>query len=145
MLFQYSVISDVISICICCCLVTVQCLTICDPLDSNNQAPLPMGFPQQEPWSEMPFPSLGDIPDPGIKPTCPALAGGFFATEPPEKPICTFLHPWDFPGKRTGVGCHFLLQRIFPTQELNPGLLHCRQTLYPLSHQGIPIFIHNHI
>ena len=43
---------------------------------------------------------------------------------------------WDFPGKRTGVGCHFLLQGIFPTQGLNPGLPHCRQTLYCLSHQG---------
>ena len=41
-----------------------------------------------------------------------------------------------FPDKSTGVGCHFLLQRIFPTQGLNPGLLHCRQTLYHLSHQG---------
>ena len=46
------------------------------------------------------------------------------------------LHPWDFPGKNTGVGCYFLLQGIFPTQELNPGFLHCRQMLYPLSHQG---------
>ena len=45
-------------------------------------------------------------------------------------------HPWDFPGKNTGVGCHFLLQGIFPTQGLNLGLLHCRQTLYHLSHQG---------
>ena len=44
--------------------------------------------------------------------------------------------PWDFPGKSTEVGCHFLLQRIFPTQELNPGLPHCRQMLYSLSHQG---------
>ena len=34
------------------------------------------------------------------------------------------------------MGCHFLLQDIFPTQRFNPGLLHCRQTLYPLSHQG---------
>ena len=40
------------------------------------------------------------------------------------------LHPWDFPGKSTGVGCHFLLQGIFPTQRLNPGLPHCRQMLY---------------
>ena len=40
-------------------------------------------------------------------------------------------------GQSTGVGRHFLLQGIFPTQELNPGLLHCRQTLYHLSHQGI--------
>ena len=47
-----------------------------------------------------------------------------------------FLCPWDFPSKGTGVGCHFLLQGIFPSQGLNPGLLHCRQTLYGLSHQG---------
>ena len=46
--------------------------------------------------------------------------------------------PWDSPGKNTGVGCHFLLQEIFPTQGLNPGLPHCRQTLYYLSHQGSP-------
>ena len=38
------------------------------------------------------------------------------------------LHPWDFPGKSTGVGCHFLLQGIFPMQGLNPGLRHCRWT-----------------
>ena len=36
------------------------------------------------------------------------------------------------------MDCHFLLQGIFPTQESNPGLLHCRQTLYRLSHQGSP-------
>ena len=36
------------------------------------------------------------------------------------------------------MGSHFLLQGIFPTQELNPGLLHCRPILYCLSHQGIP-------
>ena len=41
-----------------------------------------------------------------------------------------------FPGKDTGVGCHFLLQGIFPTQGLNPGLLHCRQILYRLSYKG---------
>ena len=40
--------------------------------------------------------------------------------------------------KSTGVGCHFLLQGIFPTQRSNPGLLHCRQVLYHLSHQGSP-------
>ena len=45
-----------------------------------------MRFPRQEYWSELPFPSPGDIPDPGIKPMSPALAGGFFATEPPGKP-----------------------------------------------------------
>ena len=46
------------------------------------------------------------------------------------------LRPWDSPGKNTGVGCHFLLQEIFPTQGSNPGLPHCGQTLYHLSHQG---------
>ena len=46
------------------------------------------------------------------------------------------LSPWDFPGKSTRVGCHFLLQGIFPTQGSNLGLLHCRQTLYRLTHQG---------
>ena len=39
------------------------------------------------------------------------------------------LRPWDSPGKNTGVGCHFLLQGIFPTQGSNPGLPHCRQML----------------
>ena len=38
--------------------------------------------------------------------------------------------------QNTGVGCHFRLQEIFPTQGLIPGLPHCRQALYPLSHQG---------
>ena len=49
------------------------------------------------------------------------------------------LRPWGFPGKNSGVGCHFLLQGIFHTQGLNPGLPHCRQMLYPLSHKGSPI------
>ena len=43
----------------------------------------------------------------------------------------------DSPGKNTGVGCHALLQGTFPTQGSNPGLPHCRQILYCLSHQGI--------
>ena len=44
----------------------------------------------------------------------------------------------DSPLKYTGVGCHAFLQGIFPTQGSNPGLLHCRQILYHLSHQGSP-------
>ena len=46
------------------------------------------------------------------------------------------LCPWNSPGKNTEVGSHSLLQGIFPAQESNPGLLYCRQILYPLSHQG---------
>ena len=47
--------------------------------------------------------------------------------------------PWNSPGRNTGVGCHFLLQGIFLTQEWNPGLPHCKQSLYHLSHKGSPI------
>ena len=49
---------------------------------------------------------------------------------------CQAPCPWDFPGKNTGVVCHFLLQGILLTQGLNPGLPYFRQTLYRLSHQG---------
>ena len=48
------------------------------------------------------------------------------------------LCPWDFPGKNIGMGCHFLLQRIFPTQGSNQHLLLGRQILLPLSHLGSP-------
>ena len=46
--------------------------------------------------------------------------------------------PWNFPGQNTGVGSCSLLQGIFPTQRLNPGLPHCRWILYQLSHKGSP-------
>ena len=46
--------------------------------------------------------------------------------------------PWYSPGQNTGVGSHSLFQKIFPTQGLNPGLPHCRQILYLLSHKGSP-------
>ena len=50
----------------------------------------------------------------------------------PASHLCS----WDSSGKNTWVGCHFLLQRILPTQGSNLDLLHCRQILYRLSHQG---------
>ena len=63
---------------------------------------------------------------------CPTLL------QPRELQPTRLLCQWDFPGKNTGVGCHFLFQEIFLAQGLNPGLPHCRQTLYCLSHQGSP-------
>ena len=65
----------------------------------------------------------------------------------------TLMTPWTvahqtllphgiFPGKNTGVYCHFLFQGIFPTQGSNLGLLHCRKILYQMSHQGSPIYIY---
>ena len=57
------------------------------PWTVAHQAPLSMGFFQQEYWSGLPFPLPGDLPDPGIKPISLALAGRFFTTEPPGKPL----------------------------------------------------------
>ena len=51
-----------------------------------HQTPLSMGFSRQEYWSGLPFPLLGELPNPGIEPGSPALAGRFFTTEPPGKP-----------------------------------------------------------
>ena len=50
-----------------------------------HQAPLSMGFSRQEYWSGLPLPPPGDLPDPGTETTSPALAGGFFTTEPPGR------------------------------------------------------------
>ena len=77
--------------------------------------------------SGQPFPSAGDLPNPGIEPWSPALQVDSLPAEPQGKP------------KNTGVGCHSLLQGIFPTQGLNPGLLHFRWILYQLSNKGSPI------
>ena len=56
------------------------------------------------------------------------------------RPLC----PWNSSGKNTGLGSHSLLQGTFLTQGLNPGLSHCRQILYHLSHQGSPLIIRGH-
>ena len=67
------------------------------PWTVARQSPLLIGFPRQEYWSGLPFPSPGDLPDPGIKPVF-FIAGGFFTTEPSGKPThsrlaiqCLFL------------------------------------------------------
>ena len=62
-----------------------SCLILGDPIDCR--APLSMGFPRQEYWSGLPLLSPGDLSNPRIKPVSPALAGGFFTTEPPGKPM----------------------------------------------------------
>jgi len=66
LLFNHSVITDSFAI----------------PWTVACQALLSMGFSRQEYWSGLPFPFPGDLPNPGIKPTSPALAGRFFAVEP---------------------------------------------------------------
>ena len=56
------------------------------PWIAAQQGPLSMGSARQECCSGLPFPSLGDLPNPGIEPASPVLAGGFFTIEPPGKP-----------------------------------------------------------
>jgi len=75
-------------------------------------------------WVAFPF-SRGRSP-PGIEPRSPALQAESLPAEPQGKP------------KNTRMGRLSLLQGIFPTQELNQGILHCRWILYQLSYQGSP-------
>ena len=106
------------------------------PWTVAHQAPLSMGLCRQEYWVRLPCPPPGDLPDPGLEPTSlvsSALAGGFFTTSatlthcslvsvqfsqfsrsvvsdssrPHGLQPTRLLRPWDFPGKRTGVGRHY--------------------------------------
>ena len=86
----------------------------------------PWNSPGQNTEVGKPFPSPGDLHNPGIKSRSPALQEDSLPAEPRGKP------------KNTGVGSLALLQQIFLTQELNQGLLHCRRILYQLSYDGSP-------
>ena len=68
-------------------LVSKLCPSPATPWTIACQAPLSMGLPRQECWSGLPFPSSGDLPNPGIEPEPLALAGGFFTNELPGKPV----------------------------------------------------------
>ena len=68
--------------------VTHLCPTLCDPIDYIAcQAPLSMEFSTQEYWSGLPFPSPGDLPNPGIEPWSPSLQADSLLSEPSEKTI----------------------------------------------------------
>ena len=88
-------------------------------------------FSRPEYWSGQPFPTPGDLPNPGIEPRSPALQVDSLPGEPTGKP------------KNIGVGSLSLLQGSFPTQKSDQGLLHCRQILYQLSYQGSLFFFFN--
>ena len=84
------------SICMCVfsCMCAQSCLLFSTLRTVAHQAPLFMEFSRQEYWSGLPFPSPGDLPDPRIKPMSPAfpaLAGRFFSTTPPGKPIFFYV------------------------------------------------------
>ena len=67
--------------------VAQSCPTLCEPCTVAHQAPLFMGFSRQEYWSGLPFPSPGELPNPGIKPRSPALQAAALTSEPPGKPL----------------------------------------------------------
>ena len=104
---EYRVCNTYFSKCFyCVCLVTQSCLTLCNTMYCRLL--YPWTFSRQEYWSGLPCLPPGDLLNPGLRLT-------IGATRKPEN---------------TGVGSLSLLQEIFPTQESNQGLLHCRQILY---------------
>ena len=103
--------------------VTQSCPALCDPMDYTVHELLQARILE---WVAIPF-SRGSFQPRDQTPRSPALQSDSLPAEPQGKP------------KNTGVGSHFLLQGIFLTQGLNPGLLHCRQILHCLRHQGSPI------
>ena len=80
-----TIVSEYINKVVCVCMCTQSCPTLCDP-----QTPLCMGSSGKEYWSGFPFPTAGDLPEPGIKPTSlvsPALADEYFTAVPHRKSI----------------------------------------------------------
>ena len=86
-------------VCVCVCVhintyiifdIVIQSLSyvqlFCNPMDYSPPAKLPMGFHRQKYWSGLPFPSPGNLPDPGIEPKSPALQVDYLPTELPGKP-----------------------------------------------------------
>ena len=113
------------------CRSVLSCSVMSDSLQPHQLQPArllcPWGFSRQEYWSGLPCPPPGDHPNPGIELGSSALQVDSLPAETPGKP------------KNTGVGSLSLRQGIFPIQESNRGLLHCRRILYQLSSQGSPM------
>ena len=113
-------------VCVCACMLShFSCAQLfVTPWTVAHQAPLSMRFSRQEYWSELPCPPPGDLPNPGIKPSSPALLDSLLSKTPGKS--------------KNRVGSLSLLKGIFPTQELNWSLLHCRQILYQRATREAP-------
>ena len=135
-----------------------SCPTLCDPMDYILLDFSVHGILQARilEWVAMPFSRGSSWYRDQIQVSC--ITGRFFLLSEPlsENESHSVMSdsvrphglysPWNSPGHNTEVGSLFLLQGIFPTQELNPGLLHCRRILYQLSHKGscksvLPFFV----
>ena len=104
--------------------VAQSCPTLSDPADCSPPGSSVHGILQTEIWSGKPFPSPGDLPNPGIEPQSPAWQADSLLSKPPGK------------STNTGVGSLSLLQPILQTQESNRGLLHGRWILYYYSYNN---------
>ena len=147
----------------CVCLLVAQSRpTLCDPMGCSPPSSSVHGILQARilEWVAIPF-SRGS-PQPRDRTQVSCIAGRFFTSKPPGKPalelkskseshsvVCNSLRPhglyssWNSPGQNSGVDSLSLRQGISPTQGSNPGLLHCRQILYQLSHKESPfIWLH---
>ena len=118
------------------------------PWTAAYQAPPSVGFSRQEYWSGVPLPSPFNMQCEKNKMhttqsmyvlRCPVTSD---SSQPQGLQPARLLGPWDFPGKNTGMGWHFLLQGIFPTQGSNPQflcLLHWQVDSLPMCHLGSPV------
>ena len=111
------------------CLVTQSCPTVSNPVKSSPPGSFVRGdSPGKNTGVGCHALLQGDLPKPGIERRPPTFRVDSLLSEPPGKP------------KNTGLGSPSFLQRIFPTQELNQGLLHCGQILCQLIYGGSPWF-----
>ena len=99
------------------------CLTLCDPMDCGPPGSSVHGIPRQEYWSGLPFPSPGDLPDPGIEPRSPALQADSL---PPSR-------GWGQPQEKASLGFGFRLI----SQSLGP-TLQCANLTLPSLRPGLP-------
>ena len=96
------------------------------PWTVAHQAPLSMGVSKQGNWSGLPFPSPGDLPDPGIEPASPALTGRFFTTEPPWKSIVDLRNLQIFflqdvsPGQKNPIVRFAFVTSVAPLEPYSP-------------------------
>ena len=137
------------------CSVAHSWLILCNPMDCSPPVSLVHGILQRRilDWIAISFSGGSSRPRDWTHVSCISWIGRWILY--PGKPYCKewsesrsvvsnslwpqgLNSPWSSPGQNTGVGCCSLLQGIFPTQGLNPGLLHCRWILYQLSYQGSP-------
>ena len=150
-------------------LVVQSCPTLCSPMDCSPPGSSVLGISQARVWSALLCLLQGVFPTQGSNLHLLSLLhwqAGFLPLVPMCVCVCVCISSvqfscsvvsdslwphglygqWNSPCQNTGVGNLSLLQGIFPTQGSNPGLPHCRQILYQLSHKGSPnIYTHDHV